>query len=130
MSGAKSLAIVLIFRAMVAFPAVSAPRPPDRGPDRLSRARHLSPPFGKAKLGLRKRHGLRKMTLKLQRPTACRLEMVQDLTSGASQRTGRDQSKLRMNRRADGDPLIYVKFTGSLRPLGSIDGTLLVEFLN
>src|SRR5262245_30467017 len=58
---------------------------------------------GKRNWACAMRHGLRQMTLKLQRPAACRLEMVQDLTSGASQRTGRDQTKLRMNCPADGE---------------------------
>src|SRR5262245_14776497 len=98
MSGAKSLAIVLICCAMgrLPFSPFSAPRPPDRCPDRLSCARHLSPPIGKAKLGLRnalwvETDALKQMTLKLQRPVACRLGMVQDPTSAPSQRTGRDR---------------------------------------
>src|SRR5262249_55273494 len=91
MSGAKSLAIVLTCRAMVAFPAVSAPRPPIAARIACRMLDSLAHHSGKRNWACAMRHGLRQMTVKLQRPAACRLEMVQDLTSGASQRTGRDQ---------------------------------------
>src|SRR5262249_52278808 len=64
-------------------------RSPDRGPDRLSPARQLSSPFGKAKSGLRNapRAEFR------QRPIACKRQVVQGFVSAAPQKesVGRNQ---------------------------------------
>src|SRR6516165_3507609 len=114
MSGAKSLAIVLIFRAMVAFPAVSAPRPPDRGPDRVSCSDSLAHHSGKRNWACAMRHGLRQMTLKLQRPARVQARNGARPYVGRVSKDGPRSTKLRMNCPADGESVDPRQIHGQL----------------
>src|SRR5262249_43738159 len=108
-SAANSPARMLICRAMVGLPAVAAPGAPNRGPDRLSHARQVSPPFGKAKSDLRK---------------------VPCVKADTEFRQGTCRVRARAKPFNSAAPLIPDKFTGSLRSLGSISWSLFVELLN
>src|SRR5262249_53817453 len=130
MSGAKSLAMVPICRAIVAFPAVPAPIALIAARIACRLLDSLAHHSGKAKLGFAMRHGLRQTRLRIAATSRVRARNGANLTLGASQRTSRDRQNRVLIVLLAANSLIPAKFTGSLRSLGSIDWSLLVEFLN